>query len=39
MLEKIINKLYPRVQINFIRTSNDTAFISIPDNQVLTQQM
>lgn len=39
MLEKIINKMYPRVQINFIRTSNDTAFISIPDSQVLTQQM
>lgn len=38
-LEKIINKTWPRVQIKFIRTSNDTAFISIPDSQVLTQQM
>lgn len=38
-LEKIINKSWPRVQIKFIRTSNDTAFISIPDSKVLTQQM
>ena len=38
-LEKIINKSYPKVQIKFIRTSNDTAFISIPDSKVLTQQM
>ena len=38
-LEKIINKTWPRVQIKFVRTSNDTAFISIPDSQVLTQQM
>lgn len=38
-LEKIINKSWPRVQIKFIRTSNDTAFISIPDSEVLTQQM
>lgn len=38
-LEKIINKSWPRVQIEFIKTSNDTAFISIPDSEVLTQQM
>ncbi len=38
-LEKIINKSWPRVQIKFIGTSNDTAFISIPDSEVLTQQM
>jgi hypothetical protein len=38
-LEKIINTSWPRVQIKFIRTSNDTAFISIPDSEVLTQQM
>lgn len=38
-LEKIINKSWPGVQIKFIRTSNDTAFISIPDSKVLTQQM
>lgn len=38
-IEKIINKAWPRVQINFIRTSNDTAFIAIPDSEVLTQQM
>jgi len=38
-LEIIINKSWPRVQIKFVRTSNDTAFISIPDSEVLTQQM
>ncbi|MFO7670167.1 MAG: hypothetical protein R6W31_10950 [Bacteroidales bacterium] len=38
-LEKIINISWPKVQIKFIRTSNDTAFISIPDSEVLTQQM
>ena len=38
-IEKIINKTWPRVQIKFIGTSNDTAFISIPDSEVLTQQM
>lgn len=38
-LEKIINRSWPGVQIKFIRTSNDTAFISIPDSEVLTQQM
>ncbi len=38
-LEKIINKSWPAVQIKFIRTSNDTVFVSIPDSKVLTQQM
>jgi hypothetical protein len=38
-LEKIINKTWSKVQIKFIRTSNDTAFISIPDSKILTQQM
>lgn len=38
-LQKIINKSWPKVQIKFIRTSNDTVFISIPDSEVLTQQM
>ena len=38
-IEKIINKAWPGVQIKFIRTSNDTAYISIPDSKVLTQQM
>lgn len=38
-LEKIVNKTWPRVQIKFIRTSNDTAFITIPSSEVLTQQM
>jgi hypothetical protein len=39
MMEKIINKTWPRVQIKFLGTSNDTAFISIPESEVLTQQM
>ena len=39
MMEKIINKTWPRVQIKFLATSNDTAFISIPESEVLTQQM
>jgi hypothetical protein len=38
-LEKIINKSWPTVQIKFIKISNDTAFIAIPDSEVLTQQM
>jgi len=38
-LEKIINNSWPRVQIQFIRTSNDTVFIAIPNSEVLTQQM
>lgn len=38
-VEKIINKSWPRVQIKFIKTSNDTVFIFIPDSKVLTQQM
>ncbi len=38
-LERIINKTWPKVQIIYIGTSNDTAFVSIPDSQVLTQQM
>jgi hypothetical protein len=39
ILEKILHKTWPRVAIKFIRTSNDTAFISIPNSEVLTQQM
>lgn len=38
-LEQIINTSWPKVQIEFIRSSNDTAFVSIPDSKVLTQQM
>jgi len=38
-LEKIINASWPRVQVKFIRVSNDTAYIAIPDSKVLTQQM
>lgn len=39
MIEKIINKTWPRVQVKFLRTSNDTVFVSIPESEVLTQQM
>jgi hypothetical protein len=38
-LEKIINKSWPDVQIIFTGISNDTAFVSIPESKVLTQQM
>jgi len=38
-LEKIINKTWPKVQVKFIGISNDTVFISIPESEVLTQQM
>jgi hypothetical protein len=39
MMEKIVNKTWPRVQIKYLGISNDTAFISIPDSEILTQQM
>jgi hypothetical protein len=39
MLERINNKTWPRVQIEFTGTSHDTAFITIPSPSVLTQQM
>ena len=39
LMEKIINKTWPRVQIKYLGTSNDTAFISISESEVLTQQM
>ncbi len=39
MMEKIINKSWPRVQVKYLGMSNDTAFILIPDSEVLTQQM
>jgi len=39
MMEKIVNKTWPRVQIKYLGTSNDTAFISIPESEILTQQM
>jgi hypothetical protein len=38
-LENIINTSWPRVNIAFLRTSNDTAYLSIPYSEVLTQQM
>ena len=39
MVEKIINTNWPRVQIQFNQTSNDTVYISIPNSAILTQQM
>ena len=38
-LEKILNKSWPRVQVKFVGTTNDTAFLTIADSEVLTQQM
>lgn len=39
MLERIVNYTWPRVQIKYLKSSGDTAFILIPDSEVLTQQM
>jgi hypothetical protein len=39
ILEKITNKTWPKVQVKYNGTSNDTAFVSIPFSTVLTQQM
>lgn len=38
-IEKIINRTWPKVQIQYIKTNNDTIVISIPKSEVLTQQM
>lgn len=38
-VEKITNSLWPRVQVKYVKTSNDTVYILIPDSEVLTQQM
>lgn len=38
-LEKIINTSWPRIELNFIKISNDTVYVSIPDSRVMTQQM
>jgi len=38
-VETILNKTWPKVQIEFNRISIDTAFISIPNSEILTQQM
>ncbi len=38
-LERIINNAWPKVQVEYIGTSNDTAYLSIPDSKALTQQM
>ncbi|HCS19162.1 MAG TPA: hypothetical protein DIW47_01130 [Bacteroidetes bacterium] len=38
-VEKIINTTWPRVQIRVQKRANDTLFISIPNSEILTQQM
>lgn len=38
-IAEIINATWPKVQIKYLRTSKDTIFISIPESEVLTQQM
>lgn len=35
----LVNKTWPDVQVNYLKTSNDTVFITIPNSTVLTQQM
>jgi hypothetical protein len=39
LIEKIVNKTWPKVQIKYLKTSKDTVFIAIPNSEVLTQQM
>lgn len=34
-----LNTKYPNVQLAFVKTSNDTLFIKIPESTYLTQQM
>lgn len=34
-----LNELYPRVQIKLLRQSNDTLYISVPDDTKLAQKM
>jgi hypothetical protein len=34
-----LNKAYPLVQLQYVKTSHDTLFVKIPDSEVLTQQM
>ena len=38
-IEAIINQNWPKVQIKYIKTINDTILIKIPNSTVLTQQM
>ncbi|WNJ18138.1 hypothetical protein [Pontibacter sp. G13] len=38
-IENIINSTWPKVQIKYVKTINDTIVISIPQSEVLTQQM
>jgi hypothetical protein len=38
-IEAIVNKTWLKVQIQYLRTSHDTVFITIPYSEVLTQQM
>lgn len=39
LIETIINKTWPKVQIRVLKTSQDTLYLSIPNSTVLTQQM
>jgi hypothetical protein len=38
-IEDIVNFTWPKVQVKILRSSKDTIYISIPDSEVLTQQM
>lgn len=38
-IERILNKNWEKVQVKFIKISQDTLYLEIPDSQVLTQQM
>lgn len=38
-IREIINSTWPKVQIKYVATTHDTIHISIPESEVLTQQM
>lgn len=38
-IEAIMNQTWPNVQVSYLKTSEDTIFIEIPESTVLTQQM
>ncbi len=39
MVIAVVNKTWPEIQVKYIKTVNDTVFISIPNSIFLTQQM
>ena len=38
-IERIVNRTWPKIQIKYVKSKNDTVFVVIPESEVLTQQM